>query len=80
MVRDSLPYINIACENNDSTLARNLCDLRGLIFQTIKTSWLEDALAKSNYGVASAASLILFFIIFVITLVNLYVSSKKVHY
>lgn len=50
MVRDSLPYINIACENNDSTLARNLCDLRGLIFQTIKTSWLEDALAKSNYS------------------------------
>ena len=42
--------------------------------------YIYDALAKSNYGVASAASLILFFVIFVITLVNLYVSSKKVHY
>ena len=50
MVRDSLPFINIACENNDSTLARNLCSLRGLIFHTIKTSWLEEALAKSNYS------------------------------
>lgn len=42
--------------------------------------YIYDALAKANYGVASAASLILFLIIFAVTLVNLYVSSKKVHY
>lgn len=42
--------------------------------------YIYDALAKANYGVASAAALILFVIIFAVTLVNLYVSSKKVHY
>ncbi|MCI5745231.1 MAG: sugar ABC transporter permease [Erysipelotrichaceae bacterium] len=42
--------------------------------------YIYDALAKANYGVASAASLILFLIIFAVTLVNLYVSNKKVHY
>jgi multiple sugar transport system permease protein len=42
--------------------------------------YIYDALAKANYGIASAASLILFAIIMVITLINLYVSSKKVHY
>ena len=42
--------------------------------------YIYDALAKANYGVASAAALILFLIIMVITLINLYVSSKKVHY
>lgn len=35
---------------------------------------------NQNYGIASAAALILFGIIFAITLVNLYVSKKKVHY
>ena len=33
-----------------------------------------------RYGIASAASLILFAIILVVTLINLYVSKKKVHY
>lgn len=42
--------------------------------------YIYDALAKANYGVASAAAIILFLIIFAVTLVNLYVSSKKVHY
>ena len=33
-----------------------------------------------NYGRASAAALILFGIILIVTLINLYVSKKKVHY
>lgn len=35
---------------------------------------------KSNQGQASAAALILFAIIFAVTMVNMYVSKKKVHY
>ena len=35
---------------------------------------------KANQGTASAGALILFAIIFAVTLVNLYVSKKKVHY
>ena len=35
---------------------------------------------KGFHGVASAAAIILFLIIFAITMVNLYVSKKKVHY
>lgn len=35
---------------------------------------------KNNQGRASAAALILFAIIFVVTMINLYVSKKKVHY
>ena len=34
----------------------------------------------NNQGTASAAALILFAIIFVVTMINLYVSKKKVHY
>lgn len=37
-------------------------------------------LGNGNYGVASAASLILFLIIFAVTMLNMYVSKKKVHY
>ena len=44
----------------------------GFIYTNIKE--------KQEYGVASAAALILFLIIFAVTLVNLYVSKKKVHY
>ncbi len=36
--------------------------------------------STGEYGVASAAALILFAIIFVVTMVNLYVSKKKTHY
>ena len=42
--------------------------------------YIYNSLDKADYGTASAASLILFVIIFAVTLVNLYVSSKKVHY
>ncbi len=36
--------------------------------------------SAGQYGVASAAALLLFGIIFVVTMVNLYVSKKKTHY
>jgi len=42
--------------------------------------YIYDAISSDSYGTASAASLILFAIILAVTMVNLYVSSKKVHY
>ena len=42
--------------------------------------YIYDALPKMNYGQASAAALILFAIILVVTMINLQVSKKKVHY
>ena len=46
--------------------------------------FIYDALGMNggsqNQGRASAAALILFAIIFVVTMLNLYVSKKKVHY
>jgi multiple sugar transport system permease protein len=42
--------------------------------------FVYDAISSDAYGTASAASLILFGIILVVTVINLYVSSKKVHY
>ncbi|MBE5768652.1 MAG: sugar ABC transporter permease [Clostridiales bacterium] len=41
---------------------------------------IYDALPQSNYGYASAAALILFGIIFVVTMINMQVSKKRVHY
>ena len=41
--------------------------------------YIYDAISN-NQGKASAAALILFLIIFAVTLVNLYVSKKRVHY
>ena len=41
---------------------------------------IYDCMGNDKYGLASAAALILFGIILLVTLVNLYVSSKKVHY
>lgn len=41
---------------------------------------IYDALADTSYGEASASALLLFILIFAVTLVNLYVSKKKVHY
>ena len=41
---------------------------------------IYDSLNGNNHGKASAAALILFAIIFAVTMVNLYVSKKKVHY
>ncbi len=42
--------------------------------------FIYDALSNNNQGRASAAALILFGLILVVTLLNLYVSKKKVHY
>ena len=41
---------------------------------------IYDAINTADYGEASAAALILFAIILVVTIINLYVSKKKVHY
>jgi ABC-type sugar transport system permease subunit len=41
--------------------------------------FIYDALANKQ-GRASAAALILFGIIFIVTMINLYVSKKKTHY
>ncbi len=42
--------------------------------------FIYDAMSGNNYGRASAAALILFLIIMAVTLINLLVSKKKVHY
>ncbi|MBQ8319336.1 MAG: sugar ABC transporter permease [Clostridia bacterium] len=42
--------------------------------------YIYDAISNTQYGIASAAALILFAIIFVVTMINLYVSKKKTHY
>jgi multiple sugar transport system permease protein len=42
--------------------------------------FIYDCLDKDRDGVASAAALILFGIIFIVTMINLYVSKKKTHY
>ncbi len=42
--------------------------------------FVYDALEANNQGRASAAALILFFIILVVTVINNWVSSKRVHY
>ena len=42
--------------------------------------FIYDALSTNNQGRASAAALILFGIILVVTLINLQVSKKRVHY
>ena len=41
---------------------------------------IYNFLGQKNYGVASAAALVLFLIIFAVTMLNMYVSKKKVHY
>ena len=42
--------------------------------------YIYEALPQMNYGQASAAALILFVIIMIITLINLQVSKKRVHF
>ena len=42
--------------------------------------FIYDALKTNSQGRASAAALILFAIILVVTLINMQVSKKKVHY
>ena len=41
---------------------------------------IYDAIYQTDYGRASASALLLFILIFAVTMVNLYVSKKKVHY
>lgn len=42
--------------------------------------YIYDYMSEADYGVASAAALILFAIIFVVTMINMHVSKKKTHY
>ena len=42
--------------------------------------YIYDAIESEAWGTASAAALILFGIILAVTIVNLWVSKKKVHY
>ena len=42
--------------------------------------FIYDAIKAGNQGRASAAALILFVIIFAVTMINMYVSKKRVHY
>ena len=42
--------------------------------------YIYEALPKMNYGIASAAALVLFAIILVVTMINLQVSKKRVHF
>ncbi len=42
--------------------------------------YIYRVIPQGDYGYASAAALILFGIIFVVTMINLYVSKKKTHY
>ncbi len=42
--------------------------------------YVYDSLSHNNQGRASAAALILFVIIFIVTMINLQVSKKRVHY
>ena len=42
--------------------------------------FIYDALSSNNQGRASAAALILFGIILVVTMINMQVSKKRVHY
>ena len=42
--------------------------------------YIYESLSANDHGLASAAALILFGIIFVVTMINLYVSKKKTHY
>ena len=42
--------------------------------------YIYEALPDMNYGVASAAALVLFAIILAVTMVNLWVSKKRVHF
>ncbi len=42
--------------------------------------FIYDAIESGNQGRASAAALILFVIIFAVTMINMYVSKKRVHY
>ena len=42
--------------------------------------YIYEELPEMNYGVASAAALILFVIILIVTMINGWVSKKRVHF
>ena len=52
------------------------------VFRTLDTmvGYIYNSIINHQEGLASAAALILFGIIFVVTMINLYVSKKKTHY
>ena len=56
-----------------TTITRTLDTMVGYIYSYISGD-------TPNHGRASAAALVLFLIIFAVTMINLYVSKKKVHY
>ena len=43
-------------------------------------SIIMESLTSNDIGLASAASVILFIVIFIITRINLYISKRSVHY
>ena len=57
-------------------------DTMGPIDHEVDTmvGFVYTSIANGNQGMASAGALILFAIIFAVTMINLYVSKKKVHY
>ncbi len=57
-------------------------DMKAVGGESLNTmvGFIYDALGSNHEGRASAAALILFAIIFVVTMINLYVSKKKTHY
>jgi len=67
--------IGVFGEDAKSAGGRSLNTIVGYIYESLgKTG------ATANHGEASAAALILFAMIFLVTMVNLYVSNKKTHY
>ena len=54
-------------------------DTRALRLNTLG-GFIHDSLSNNSQGRASAAALILFAIILAVTLFNLWVSKKRVHY
>ena len=52
----------------------------GTLFLNTMVGFIYDSLGTNSHGTASAAALILFGIILVVTMINLQVSKKRVHY
>ena len=52
----------------------------GTIFGRPMVGYIYEELPEMNYGVASAAALILFVIILIVTMINGWVSKKRVHF
>ena len=70
-VKQYTSIVGIFGENMGPIGSKNVLNtMVGYIYQSL----------DNNQGRASAAALILFAIIFAVTMVNMYVSKKKVHY